>query len=260
MLAVVIGGTGGIGAALVHRLLQAAHITRVVATWHTTPPPESFPETAANAESGHESVDDRLVWMPLDASDTTSVRNFAHQLSEYLSALSETPSISLVINTVGLLHHQTMQPEKSLRSFEAAHLATAMQANCLPTLLLAQALAPLLKSSQPAVFASVSARVGSISDNHLGGWYSYRISKAALNMAIRTLSVEWARSHRNVCVAALHPGTTATALSEPFQKNVPAGKLFDADTTAEYLLQVVATLDASKSGRFWAWDGSEIPW
>ena len=153
-----------------------------------------------------------------------------------------------------------MQPEKSLRSFDAANLATTMQVNCLPTLLLAQALAALLKSSEPAVFASVSARVGSISDNHLGGWYSYRISKAALNMAIRTLSVEWARSHRNVCVAALHPGTTATALSEPFQTNVPADKLFDADTTADYLLQVVASLDASKSGRFWAFDGSEIPW
>ena len=252
MLALVIGGSGGIGAALVQRLLETAHITRVVATWHTKPPPES--------ESNVEPGSDHLVWMQLDASDPVSVERFAQQLSDNISARSPGLPVSLVINTVGLLHNQSMQPEKSLRSFDAANLATTMQVNCLPTLLLAQALAALLKSSEPAVFASVSARVGSISDNHLGGWYSYRISKAALNMAIRTLSVEWARSHRNVCVAALHPGTTATALSEPFQTNVPADKLFDADTTADYLLQVVASLDASKSGRFWAFDGSEIPW
>lgn len=253
MLAIVTGGNGGIGAALVRGLLDTAHISQVVATWHTTPPVES-------------NADDRLVWMQLDATDTASVETFAQQVSEIcLSGSIENPApvaatIGLVINTVGLLHSPGMQPEKSLRAFSAEQLASSMQVNCLPTLLLAQALAPLLKSTQPAVFASVSARVGSISDNHLGGWYSYRVSKAALNMAIRTLAVEWARTHRNVCVAALHPGTTDTALSEPFQGNVPSDKLFAADTTATYLLQVIATLDASKSGRFWAYDGSEIPW
>ncbi len=256
MLAVVIGGTGGIGAALVNRLLESDNFSLVVATWHQTPP------TALSSDN--EACEQRLVWMQLDARDTESVNAFASDLAAKLSRLptpsSKPNAIGLVINTVGLLHDSQLQPEKSLRSFKASNLAVAMHTNCLPTLLLAQALGPLLKSPEPAVFASISARVGSISDNHLGGWYSYRISKAALNMAIRTLAVEWGRSHRNVCVAALHPGTTATALSEPFQKNVPPAKLFEADVTAEYLLQVVATLDATRSGRFWAYDGSEIPW
>ena len=254
MIAVVVGGAGGIGGALVKLLQRNSKVSRVVATWYTSPPAERSDES----QNEQTPVD----WLPLDVTDESSVNVFAKQLL----ALKAGPSrqsdlhLGLVINTVGVLHNESLQPEKSLRSFATRNLATAMETNCLPTLLLAQSLGPMLKSDLPVVFAAVSARVGSISDNHLGGWYSYRISKAALNMALRTLAVEWGRTHKNVCVAALHPGTTATALSEPFQKNVPAEKLFSTETTASYLLQVVESLDASKSGRFWAWDGSEIEW
>ncbi len=111
-----------------------------------------------------------------------------------------------------------------------------------------------------AVFASISARVGSIGDNRLGGWYAYRGAKAAQNMFTKTLSVEWARSRRNVTCVALHPGTTDTELSRPFQANVPPEKLFPPERTVRQLLGVIDGLVTGDTGRFLAWDGSEIPW
>jgi NAD(P)-dependent dehydrogenase (short-subunit alcohol dehydrogenase family) len=110
------------------------------------------------------------------------------------------------------------------------------------------------------VFASISARVGSIGDNRLGGWYAYRGAKAAQNMFTRTLAVEWARSRRNVVCVALHPGTTDTDLSRPFQASVPEGKLFAPARTVHQLLGVIDGLTTTDSGRFLAWDGSEVPW
>jgi len=108
--------------------------------------------------------------------------------------------------------------------------------------------------------AVVSAKVGSIEDNRLGGWYSYRCSKAALNMAIKNISIEWRRRSPNVCVTSLHPGTTDTRLSAPFQRNVPDGKLFSCDHTAQCLVDVVSRLQLSDSGKFLAYNGEELPW
>jgi NAD(P)-dependent dehydrogenase (short-subunit alcohol dehydrogenase family) len=105
-----------------------------------------------------------------------------------------------------------------------------------------------------------AARVGSIEDNRLGGWYAYRASKAAQNMYTRTLAVEWARSRRNVICVALHPGTTDTDLSRPFQANVPAGKLFGVDYAVARMLGVIDRLQSADSGQFFAWDGERIPW
>jgi NAD(P)-dependent dehydrogenase (short-subunit alcohol dehydrogenase family) len=108
------------------------------------------------------------------------------------------------------------------------------------------------------VVAALSARVGSISDNHIGGWYGYRASKAALNMLVRTASIELARSRPKAVVAALHPGTVDTPLSAPFQRGVAVGKLFDSGFAAGALLTVVDGLDPGASGRIFAWDGREI--
>ncbi|MDX1321189.1 MAG: SDR family NAD(P)-dependent oxidoreductase, partial [Oceanospirillum sp.] len=130
----------------------------------------------------------------------------------------------------------------------------------LPTLLLAQHFSSALKKSTRGIFAAVSAKVGSIEDNRLGGWYSYRASKAALNMALKTLSIEWQRSHKQLCVAALHPGTTDTGLSEPFQKNVPEGKLFTPEQTGHYLLNVLEQLTPEQTGSFFSWNGETLPW
>ena len=118
----------------------------------------------------------------------------------------------------------------------------------------------LLAHADRAVFASLSARVGSIEDNRLGGWYAYRASKAAQNMYTRTLAIEWARSRRNVICVALHPGTTDTDLSRPFQGNVPEGKLFGVERTVAQLLAVIDRLQPADTGQFLAWDGERIPW
>jgi NAD(P)-dependent dehydrogenase (short-subunit alcohol dehydrogenase family) len=118
----------------------------------------------------------------------------------------------------------------------------------------------LLNRTGKAVFASISARVGSIGDNRLGGWYAYRGSKAALNMFTRTLAIEWARSRKNLICVSLHPGTTDTDLSRPYQANVPPGKLFSPERTVNQLLAVLDSVTVDHSGRFLAWDGSEIPW
>ncbi len=107
-------------------------------------------------------------------------------------------------------------------------------------------------------FAALSARVGSISDNRLGGWYGYRASKAALNMMIRNLAIEWSRKNDRSIIVALHPGTVDTGLSVPFQGNVPPGKLFDPGRAARQLLAVLDALKPADSGKIFAWDGAEI--
>jgi NAD(P)-dependent dehydrogenase (short-subunit alcohol dehydrogenase family) len=135
-----------------------------------------------------------------------------------------------------------------------------MSVNALSSLLLAKHLHGAFRHGRPAVFAAISAKVGSIEDNRLGGWFSYRASKAALNMCLKTLAIEWRRSLPNVSVVALHPGTTDTALSKPFQRNVPSGQLFSPGQTVEYLLQVLQGLETGKSGQFLAFDGERLPW
>ena len=132
--------------------------------------------------------------------------------------------------------------------------------NAFGAILLAQALDPLLDRQRPLHLASLSARVGSIGDNRLGGWYSYRAAKAAQNQLLRTLAIEWQRRLPLACVALLHPGTTATPLSEPFRASVPPERLFSPRQAAEQLLTVLAGQTPEHSGGFLAWDGQTIPW
>ena len=125
-------------------------------------------------------------------------------------------------------------------------------------MMIAKNLQPLMKARQKTVFAALSARVGSISDNRLGGWYSYRASKAALNMLLKTLAIETRRRNPQQIIVGLHPGTVDTALSQPFQKNVKPGALFTADDSARYLLNVIDGLSAEQSGGIFDWQGREI--
>ena len=135
-----------------------------------------------------------------------------------------------------------------------------METNALPTLLIAKHFSANLKPSLNAKLAVVSARVGSISDNKLGGWYSYRSSKAALNMLIKGISIEWRRLLPKACALALHPGTTDSQLSAPFQANVAEGKLFSPEYVADCLINLIAQSTSEDSGTFLAYDGSVIPW
>jgi NAD(P)-dependent dehydrogenase (short-subunit alcohol dehydrogenase family) len=119
---------------------------------------------------------------------------------------------------------------------------------------------PFLKHRNRAIFATISAKVGSIGDNQLGGWYGYRASKTALNMFMRTVAIEYQRTCPSTIVVTLHPGTTDTQLSRPFQRNVAPEKLFSVDRTVTQLLQVIDNLQLSDSGEFFSWDGSRLPW
>jgi len=237
---IVIGGSGGIGRAFVDELLTRFPASTVHATFHRTDLSGSEP-----SDNNH-----RLHWHPLDLRDSAQVESFANGFDR----------IDWVVNCAGFLHGKTVGPEKNIRSVESEFLIDSFKINTVPTLLLAKHFSTALKTSPAPLLATVSARVGSIEDNRLGGWYSYRISKAALNMALKTLSIEWKHSHPKGCVAALHPGTNDTPLSKPFQANVAPENLFDPAYTASSFVTLLASFTPEHSGKFWAWNGENLPW
>ncbi len=240
----IVGASGGIGAAIVENLAARNDVETIHATYHQSPAAGSV-----GSVSGHAS-DTAIHWSKVDASNDEQVRLW----------LASVKQADWLINCAGMLHDGETGPEKSISAVSTEHFEKSMAINCLPTMLLGKYARTVLKASEQGVFATVSARVGSISDNQLGGWYSYRASKAALNMTLKCLSIEWARNTKNVRVAALHPGTTDSRLSKPFQKNVPEGKLFSAQKTAGLLVEQIGKLHEHPSGRFIAYDGEEIPW
>jgi len=178
-----------------------------------------------------------------------------------LDALSnESFTPSRIIFAHGLLHADGKRPEKSYRELDLEWMTQVMQTNALGPISFVAQLMKQVPRQAAVQIAFVSARVGSISDNQLGGWYGYRASKAALNMLVKTLSIELSRTHPKVQVLALHPGTTDTALSEPFQARVPEGKLFTPEFSATAMLDVLDKHKGGDTGQFLAWDGSTIPW
>ncbi|QIG79920.1 SDR family NAD(P)-dependent oxidoreductase [Stakelama tenebrarum] len=168
------------------------------------------------------------------------------------------PAPTLVIVASGLLHEGDSGPEKALGQIDGEWMLRNFAVNSVGPMLVAKHFVPLLPRTGTPVFAALSARVGSITDNRLGGWYSYRASKTALNMLIRTVAIEAKRMSDRSIVVALHPGTVDTALSKPFQGNVAPGQLFDAGRAAVQLLDVIDGLGPKDSGRIFAWDGAEI--
>lgn len=166
---------------------------------------------------------------------------------------------TLVVVATGLLHANDRGPEKALRDLDPVWLAQVFAVNAIGPALLAKHFLPVMPKAGRTVFAALSARVGSISDNRLGGWHGYRASKAALNMLVRTLAIEERRRNDRSIVVALHPGTVDTALSRPFQANVPAGRLFDPERAALQLLDVIEGLKVSDSGKLFDFQGEEVP-
>ncbi|MBH0086035.1 SDR family oxidoreductase [Psychrobacter sp. SCQQ22] len=241
----IIGGTGGIGKAMIEQLTASTiQDALVFATHHKNIPDFEAPN---------------LHWISMDVCDESSIEQAADIIKQ------QTTHIDWVINCAGLLHTDTQQPEKALRQMETEFFLQNMQVNALASLLIAKHFKPLLakatrSNETPAIFATISARVGSISDNQLGGWYSYRMSKAALNMGMKNLSIEWGRSLKDVCVVVMQPGTVNTQLSAPFQSNVADGHLFSPAYSAECLLEVLSNMNATQSGSFVDWAGESIPW
>ena len=174
--------------------------------------------------------------------------------------ISDTSPPTVVINTLGLLHSERIMPEKRLADFNPTSFSQVMTVNAQSTMLLAQGLERWVGRKESCALIALSARVGSIGDNRAGGWISYRVSKAALNMAVKTISIEWQRTRPNMAIVAYHPGTVDSELSKPFQSRVPAEKLFTPTFAAQKLLALITNLSAADAGRFFAWDGSEVPW
>lgn len=150
-------------------------------------------------------------------------------------------------------------PERTYKRLEATSMAEVFALNTIGPALIAKHMLALMPRGRPFVFAALSARVGSITDNRLGGWHSYRASKAALNMLLRNFALEMARTHPEGVVVGLHPGTVDSALSQPFQTNLSDGQLTAPTDAADNLLGVLARLTPQQSGRVFDFRGEEIP-
>jgi NAD(P)-dependent dehydrogenase (short-subunit alcohol dehydrogenase family) len=234
--AVVIGASGGIGAALTRQLADKDRIRRVFALSRSQPA----------------SLQEKVVPGEIDICDE-------HSVASALATLPTDVSLGLVIVASGILHQgDAIRPEKTMAQISAAAMMRVLEINTVGPALVARHFLPKLDGDGKSVFAVLSARVGSIADNRLGGWVSYRASKAAVNMIVRTLAIEQARRRPESIVVSLHPGTVDTGLSAPFTGRSRSPKLFAPDQAAGYLLAVIDGLGADDSGGFFAWDGSRI--
>jgi NAD(P)-dependent dehydrogenase (short-subunit alcohol dehydrogenase family) len=225
-VAVVFGASGGIGGALVDALQAAGHFEQVIGLSRSTSP-------------------------SIDLLDEPGLARAA----AFVAARGEP---RLVIDATGFLHDERQPPEKSWRQLDAANLARSFAINAIGPALIMKHMLPLLPRSGKAMFATLSARVGSIGDNHLGGWYGYRASKAALNQLMRTAAVELARRSPDALCIALHPGTVATKLSAPFAAT--GLEVHTPDAAARHLLSVIDRLESNGNGGFFDWRGEPVPW
>lgn len=180
-------------------------------------------------------------------------------LAETFTAIAEHGEIRLLVVATGILHDSEIQPEKTIRHLSLETFQKVITVNTIGPALIAKHFASCMPLKERTVFAAISARVGSISDNRLGGWYAYRASKAALNMVMKNLSIEWQRRNPQAVCLGLHPGTVDTGLSAPFQKGVDPDKLFTPTYVAEKLLDVIDAKSAKDSGSVFAFDGTRVP-
>ena len=218
----IVGASGGVGGALADLLDAAPNVARL---------------RRLSRKEGS---------MALDLTDEESIAAAARELG----------ALDVVICAAGLLHDEDATPEKTWAALDPAAMTKVMATNAIGPALLAKHFLPLLPKGRKTVFAALSARVGSIGDNRLGGWVSYRASKAALNQVIRTFSVELARKRPEALIVGLHPGTVDTGLSKPFQRG---HELFSPEQSARHLLTVLDNLTPADSGGVFAWDGARIP-
>ena len=232
MKALIVGASGGIGAAFVTLLAGDSRFSNVV-SWSRSALPASH---------------DKVSTTPIDLRDEATIEAAAQRLGE----------VNLVIIATGLLHDGDLKPEKTWRSLDPNMMKRVFEINTIGPALVAKHVLPLLPRNRRAVFAALSARVGSISDNRLGGWHSYRASKSALNQLIRCFSIELAAKRPQAICVGLHPGTVNTDLSKPYQAGVPNDKLFAADQAARNLLGVLDSLTPLQSGYVYDWAGLEI--
>jgi NAD(P)-dependent dehydrogenase (short-subunit alcohol dehydrogenase family) len=224
--AIVLGATGGIGSAVADALDGDAHCARVL----------RLSRTGA---------------VRFDLTDEGSIARAAE------AARAELGEAALIVNATGVLDRHGHAPERSLAALDAGAMAATLAINAIGAALVLKHFHVLLPRQGKSVIASLSARVGSIGDNRLGGWYSYRASKAALNQLVHTAAIEIARKRAAAVCVAVHPGTVATALSAPYARS---RAVLQPEDAARKILALLDGLDASHSGGFFAHDGSTIPW
>ena len=236
---VVVGASGGLGRAFQDILLDIPSVNRVFSLSRKS---EVFRSS-------------KLENIYVDLESTETIEDAAERIQ------SRAGTVNLILLATGLLHDgPDFQPERSWTSLTAQSLERAFKINTIAPAVIATKFLPLLAKKKKSSFIALSARVGSIGDNRLGGWHSYRASKAALNMLIRTFSIELTRRNPEAVCACLHPGTVDTRLSKPFQRNIPQATLKGSIESAAQLIKVINNLTPNESGGFYAWDGTEIPY
>ncbi|MGA0242292.1 MAG: SDR family NAD(P)-dependent oxidoreductase, partial [Candidatus Marinamargulisbacteria bacterium] len=238
---ILFGATGGIGAALLRMACrQHSHLRVYLPLRHGAHPP-------AVATTEHQQLIP-LSWDSNDDASTDALTQHIHQ------------PIDICLSAIGALHNHDYQPEKKLSQINNRQLAWTYHANAIVNAGILRAISPKMAKKTPSIMGFLSARVGSISDNRLGGWYAYRSAKAALNMLIKTASIEMARYNKQLCIIGIHPGTVDTELSKPFQSRVPNPQLFSPDQSAEAIFgHILNVVTSQYSGKVLAWDGTVIP-
>jgi len=231
----VFGANGGIGNAVVKAYLAREDVAAVYAFSRT--------EVAID--------DERLHYIYVDVLNDVSLQIAIESLDEV--------KLDRMFIALGTLHDEQRMPEKQLTDIQLTNLESVFAINTFAPALIVKALKPVINKSAANTIGILSARVGSISDNRLGGWYAYRASKAALNMFIKTVSIEFARSHKRTTIVGLHPGTVDTQLSKPFQGRLKEGQLFTPEYSADKLVAVMEQATPEQSGLCLAYDGSAIP-
>ena len=232
---VIIGTSGAIGRALKNQLSNA------------------YPKASIFAFSSNKDVQlkNSLHHHSINYESENSIMDAAQIASAHMP-------IDMIIIATGTLHSQNIMPEKSIKDLNFNSLTEIYKRNTVLPAIIAKHFLPKMHRKQKIIFAVLSARVGSISDNNLGGWYAYRMSKTALNMLIKNLSIETKRYNKEAIIVGLHPGTVDSTLSKPFQRNIKHS-IFTPAFAAESLCSVLTTLNPEDSGKCYAWDGQEIP-
>jgi NAD(P)-dependent dehydrogenase (short-subunit alcohol dehydrogenase family) len=235
--AVVIGAGGGIGGAIVEELTSRSMRVFTLARGSASSP---------DSPTSH----------VIDTTDEASIEAAAAAARGFAQA--HALPIGIVVNATGFLHGDGFTPEKNLRQLDATHMAKSFAVNAMGPALVMKHFLPLLRKDGPALLASLSAKVGSIGDNQLGGWYSYRASKAALNQFVHTAAIELKRGNPTAICVAIHPGTVDTKLSSMFAKS--GLNVRSPDVAAKEIVSVLTQLRPEDSGGFFDYQGKMIPW
>lgn len=254
-VSMVQGASRGIGLEFVRQLLEKKDKGYVVATCRN-------PSGATGLLELKNKFPERLDIHPLDLTVESTIEDSVKSIRDKYG------SVNLLINASGVLSiPNVLLPETTLSKVQRSSLLLAYDINAVGPILVIKHMWPLLKAGGGsgtdkdfAIVANLSARVGSIGDNALGGWHSYRASKTALNQLTKNVSVEFARKKDPIICILLHPGTVDTDLSQPFQRNVPKEKLFTKEFSVQKLLSIMNNTKRCDNGKFFAWDGQEIPW